>query len=298
MGGALLASRRQRGRTPSLCIWCVVGTSQSISCIGVVAFRKAGQAIRICRLRPRCCERTREDRAGRSSLVATGRPAIASAWTKIPLSDALLRTDAICRQWKRSGHRVHSAGARAVRLATKHDTPRSSLPVRSGPYVALVLLGGFWNWSHPTLPAKQVQIEGRLADWSLHNYGSRGGSHTTVHLRITGYNPEFRIDPGIFHDLMGNRLPAGFTDGATIEITADARELAAPVHPQLEPGIAIVWVDGLAVNGVTAFALSDVLQHERGQWTGWIALAVMATCYLAYRILKSRKKAGPPGRPS
>ncbi len=146
--------------------------------------------------------------------------------------------------------------------------------------LALVLLGGFWNWSH-SLPAKRVQIQGRLVDWSLHNYSSRGGSRTTVHLRITGYNPEFRIDPGIFHDLMGNTLPAGFTDGATIEITADARELAAPVHPPLEPDIAIVWVDGLAVNGVTAFALSDVLQHERGQWTGWIGLAVMATCYLA-----------------
>ncbi len=134
MGGALLAGRRQLGRTPSLCIWCVVGTSQSISCIGVAAFQKAGQTIRICSLRPRCCKRTREDRAGRSSLVATRSPAIAGAWTKIPVSDALLRTDAIWRQWKRSGHRVHSAGARAVRLATKHDTPRSSLSIRSGPY--------------------------------------------------------------------------------------------------------------------------------------------------------------------
>ncbi len=162
-------------------------------------------------------------------------------------------------------------------------------PLAPALILALVLFGGLWNWSHPTRPERQVQIQGRLVDWSLHNYSSKGGSHTTVHLRITGYSPEFRIDPGIFHDLMGNRLPVGFTDGATIDITADAKELASPLHAPLEPGVAFVWVDGLAVNGATAFALNDVVQDERHQWTGWFGLAAMATAYLAFRIINSRK---------
>ena len=59
-------------------------------------------------------------------------------------------------------------------------------------------------------------------------------------MRITGYSAEFHIDPDIFHDLMGNRLPAGFTKGAALNITVDAAQLAAPIHPLLKPSVAVV----------------------------------------------------------
>jgi hypothetical protein len=157
--------------------------------------------------------------------------------------------------------------------------------------LALALVGGLWNWSHPTLPERQAVVHGNLIDWSLHRYNTRGGSHLTVHLRITGYSEEFRVDPGVFRDLMGDKLPPGFVNGAAIDITADAGQVAAPLHPLLKPSVAIVWVNGLAVNGVTAFALADVLRHERRQWTGWFALAVMAAAYLGITIAMSRKQA-------
>jgi hypothetical protein len=157
--------------------------------------------------------------------------------------------------------------------------------------LASVLFGGFWNWSHPVRPERQALVHGSIVDWTVNtSYNSRSYPHRTVHLRITGYSEEFRIDPGIFHDLMGNRLPAGFTKGAAIDITADAAQLAAPTHPLLKPGVAIVWVNGLVVNGVTALALRDVIQHERGQWIWWFVLTAMTMVYLGYTIMNSRKQ--------
>ncbi len=156
--------------------------------------------------------------------------------------------------------------------------------------VALVLFGWLWSWSHPIHPERQAVVHGKLIDWSVHIYNARTYTHRTVHLRITGYSQEFRIDPGIFHDLMGSRLPADFTKGAAIDITADAGQFATPLHPLLKPNVAIVWVNGLVVNGVAALSLRNVLQHERGQWTGWLALAAMAAAYLGYTILISRKQ--------
>jgi hypothetical protein len=157
--------------------------------------------------------------------------------------------------------------------------------------LALVLFGGLWNWAHPVHAERQALVHGNLVDWNVHtSYSSKSYLHRTVHLRITGYSEEFRIDPGILHDLMGNRLPAGFTKGAAIDITADAAQLAAPTHPLLKPGVAIVWVNGLVVNGVTALALRDVIQHERGQWIWWFVLTAMTMVYLGYTIMNSRKQ--------
>lgn len=153
--------------------------------------------------------------------------------------------------------------------------------------LALLLLGGLWNWKHPTRPERQARIHGNLVDWSLHNATHRGG--LTVHLRITGYPEEFRIDPSVFGDLMGNKLPAGFIKGAAIELTADAAQLAAPLHPLLAPGVAVVWVNGLTVNGVTAFALSDVLPYERNQWTTWYVLVALAAAYLGYTVMHRQR---------
>ena len=200
-----------------------------------------------------------------------------------------------CELMQSGGDGSHQSTVSTPQVPVPSDWSQSTIrrghrfPFAPALILALVLMGGLWNWSRAIRPERQVQIQGRLTDWSLHTYSSRGGSHTTVHLRITGYSPEFRIDPGIFHDLMGNRLPAGFTDGAAINITADAAKLAAPFHPLFEPGVAVVWVHGLVVNGVPAFALGDVTQHTRGQWTGWFALAAMAAVYLTYRIRNSRK---------
>ncbi len=66
--------------------------------------------------------------------------------------------------------------------------------------------------------------------------------------------------------------------------------LAAPIHPLLKSGVAIVRVNGLVVNGVTALALKDVVQHERGQWIWWLVLTAMTTVYLGYTIMNSRKQ--------
>jgi len=156
--------------------------------------------------------------------------------------------------------------------------------------LTLVLFGWLWNWSHPTQPERQTLVHGKLVDWSVHIYSSKTYTHRTVHLRITGYDQEFRIDPAIFHDLMGNKLPVDFTKGAAIDMAVDAGELIKPLHPLLKPNMAIVWVDGLAVDGVTAFTLNDVLQHERGQWAGWVALAAIAAVYLGYAIMNKRKQ--------
>jgi len=161
-------------------------------------------------------------------------------------------------------------------------------PIAPALILALVLFGGFWNWSHPVRPERQAKVHGDLLDWSLHR-SSRGQSQT-VHMRIAGRPEQFRIDPAIFRDLMRDRLPAGFVKGAAIDVTVDAAQLAQPIHPLLEPGVAMVWVNGLVVNGVTAFSLKDVLQHEKAEWTGWFALAAAAAAYLAFTIKSGRRR--------
>jgi hypothetical protein len=156
--------------------------------------------------------------------------------------------------------------------------------------LALVLLGGVWNWMHPSHPERQERIHGYLEDWSLHKLTRSRGQ--TVHLRITGRPEEFRIDPAIFRDLMGNRLPTGFIKGAAIDVTADAAQLAAPLRPLLGPDVAVVWVNGLIVNGATVLAPNDVLRHEGGQWSAWYLLAAMATAYLGFTIIMNKQTVG------
>jgi hypothetical protein len=165
--------------------------------------------------------------------------------------------------------------------------------------IVLISFGWLWNWNHPIHPERQILVHGNLVDWSVRTYSSRGSYvHRTVHLRISGRSEEFRIDPSILHDLMGNRLPAGFSKGAAIDITADANQLAAPIHPLLNPGVAIVWVNGLAVNGATAFSLRDVLRDRRSDWIGWLALAAMAAVSLGYALWNARRRSANAPQPS
>ncbi len=151
---------------------------------------------------------------------------------------------------------------------------------------ALLLIAGYLNWSHSVRPGRQTTIHGSLADWSVYNVSSKGGSHWQVRLRMAGYSEEFRIDM----DVIGNRLPAGFAKGAALDITADATQLASPVHPLFQPGVGIVWVNGLTVDGITAFAVGDVVEHQRKQWLPWFMMVAMAAAYLAYTVVNSRKQ--------
>lgn len=154
-------------------------------------------------------------------------------------------------------------------------------PFVPGLMLVLFLLAGYLNWSHSVHPERQVAVHGNLVDWSVYNVSSKGGSHRKLQMRMAGYTEEFRIDM----DRMGNRLPAGFAKGAAIDITADAAQLASPLHPLFEPGVAIVWVNGLVVDGVTAFAVGDVVDHQRKQWMPWFMMVAMAAAYLAYTII-------------
>lgn len=152
--------------------------------------------------------------------------------------------------------------------------------------LALFLVGGYLNWSHSVQPEQQATVHGDLKDWSVYNVSSKGGPHWILHLRMTGYGEEFRIELG----RMGNRLPPGFAKGAALDITAAAAELASPLHPLFEPGVAIVWVNGLVVNGVTAFTVGEVVDHQKKQWIPWLMMVAMAAAYLAYTIMNSRKQ--------
>src|SRR6185437_2173134 len=152
--------------------------------------------------------------------------------------------------------------------------------------LALFLFGGYLNWSHAVQPERQATVHGDLEDWSVYNVSSKGGSHWILHLRMSGYSEEFRAEM----DLMGNKLPAGFKKGAALDITADATQLAFPLHSLFEPAVTIVWVNGLVVDGATAFAVADVLDHQRKQWIPWLMMVAMAAAYLAYTIMNSRKQ--------
>lgn len=179
----------------------------------------------------------------------------------------------------------------APRIRMPHKVARISFtrsPFVPGLMLVLFLLAGYLNWSHSVHPERQATVHGNLVDWSVYYVSSKGGSHRKLQLQLAGYTEKFRIDM----DLMGNRLPAGFAKGAAIDITADAAQLASPLHPLFEPGDAIVWVNGLVVDGVTAFAVGDVVDHQRSQWVPWFLMVAMAAAYLAYTIISSRKRRG------
>ncbi len=162
----------------------------------------------------------------------------------------------------------------------------SRSPFVPGLMLVLFLLAGYLNWSHSVHPERQATVHGNLVDWDVYYVSSKGGSHRKLQMQLAGYTEKFRIDM----DLMGNRLPAGFAKGAAVDITADAAQLASPLHPLFEPGDAIVWVNGLVVDGVTAFAVGDVVDHQRKQWVPWFLMMAMAAAYLAYAIINSRKQ--------
>ena len=177
----------------------------------------------------------------------------------------------------------------AARSRTPHKVARISLtrsPFVPGFMLVLFLLAGYLNWNHSVQPERQATIHGNLVDWSVYNVGSKGGSHRKLQMRMAGYSEEFRIDM----DRMDDRLPAGFAKGAMIDVTADAAQLASPLHPLFEPGVAIVWVNGLVVDGMTAFTVGDVVNNQRKQWTPWLMMVVLAAAYLAYTIINSRKQ--------
>jgi hypothetical protein len=177
----------------------------------------------------------------------------------------------------------------ASQIRMPHKVARISLtrsPFVPGLMLVLFLLAGYLSWSHSVQPERQATVHGTLVDWSVYNVSSKGGSHRKVKLRMAGHPEEFRIDM----DLMGNRLPASFAKGAAIDITADAAQLVSPLHPLSEPGVAIVWVNGLIVDGVTAFAVGDVVDHQRKPWAPWFMMVAMAAAYLGYTIMNSRKQ--------
>lgn len=79
---------------------------------------------------------------------------------------------------------------------------------------------------------------------------------------MVGRDSDFRIDPAVVHELMGNRVPKALAPGTEVEVVVDRTQLASPVHPLANPTVGIVWVHGLAINGITQFTLDDALRRE------------------------------------
>jgi hypothetical protein len=113
---------------------------------------------------------------------------------------------------------------------------------------------------------------------------------------ITGHTNEFRIDPALFRATLRREMPLTFKRGARIGLLADASQIATPFHPPANPSLAIVWVNGLSLDGVTQFGINDVVMHESNDWRYWwvlLAIAAAFFCFSLYLWTKERNsKAG------
>jgi hypothetical protein len=160
--------------------------------------------------------------------------------------------------------------------------------------VALIFFGVF-NWVHRARPEAQFRVHGQLLEWSQIRLGRNRG--TTLRFTITGYKNDFRIDPALFRDLMKGRMPTDFVRGAQVEAMVDRAQLASPDRPPLDPGLRIVWVNGLAINGSPSFSVSDTVKHDaRDGLLWWLlmagALALCGCLWLDRRRRTSRLRRG------
>jgi hypothetical protein len=126
--------------------------------------------------------------------------------------------------------------------------------------IVVMICMAFFNWTHRVRTDQQATVRGQLVEWSELK-ASKGAR--TPRFTISGYRGDFRIDPAIFRDLMNRQMPIGFVPGAKVEVTADATQLASPVHPLLKPSASIIWVNGLSVAGRRQFGVTDVVEHEK-----------------------------------
>jgi hypothetical protein len=146
-------------------------------------------------------------------------------------------------------------------------------------FLAAVLYIGFFNWNHKLKPENQTYLQGELVEWSLLPV-----SHQDKLIRFTikGHANDFRIDPALFRAALGRKLPPIFRPGARIGLLADTSQIAAPIHPSANPSLAIVWVNGLSINGVAQFGVDDVVKHESDNLKYWSVLLAIATTFFFF----------------
>lgn len=163
------------------------------------------------------------------------------------------------REGMRALYRGHSRTYAPV-MSQAGPTSLSRTLVVLAIFIAMIIYVAFFNWTHRVRPDQQAVVRGQLVEWSA-LIASKGGR--TPRLTISGHRGDFRIDPSIFRDLMNRQMPIGFVPGAKVEITADAAQLASPVHPLLDSSASIIWVHGLSIEGRKQFDVTDVVEHAR-----------------------------------
>lgn len=154
-------------------------------------------------------------------------------------------------------------------------------------FIAATIFVAFFNWTHRTRPEQQTAVRGQLVEWSELR-GSKGGR--TPRFTINGYRGDFRIDPSIFRDVMHRQMPIGFVPGASVEITADATQLASPVHPTLDPSASIIWANGLSVEGRRQFDVTNVVEHEEQDSLWLIPLLGVQLALFGYFAMLWRRR--------
>jgi hypothetical protein len=191
---------------------------------------------------------------------------------------------------RRFTHNRMGAYAAPVPQAAPVSLPRNLVVLAI--FIAAIIWMEFFNWTHRVRPDQQAVVRGQVVEWSELN-ASKGKK--TPRFTISGYRGDFRIDPFIFRDLMNREMPTGFVPGAKVEITADAKQLASPDHPLLNPSASIIWVNGLSVEGRRQFDVTDVVGYRKRD-SMWLIplLGVPLTMFGYYAVLWRRRRREDP----
>ena len=83
---------------------------------------------------------------------------------------------------------------------------------------------------------------------------------------------------------MKGEAPVGMVPGAPVEISAEAAQVASPLHPPWDPSASIIWVNGLTVGGRQVFSVADVLKHGRHDDLFFIPLFGVPLLYACFLI--------------
>jgi hypothetical protein len=190
----------------------------------------------------------------------------------------------------------------AQRIRSKHENekrrPKANLylPVLTTISVVIVIYMMGSNYLHLVDTEKQIHIRGRLIEWSEIALSNNRGK--TPRFTLVGHSNDFRIDPYLFRDAMNGIMPAAFRPGADVDVTVDSREYKSPVRPVLNPEAKIVWVNGLAIDGVKQFGIEDVVRREKKDriWSYvllafWLAACVYFWLNWRSQTMRSRESA-------
>lgn len=169
-----------------------------------------------------------------------------------------------------------------------------SLPIGSWILLWCISAGVLWLWVslalfHPDDQSEYSTVTGTLVSADEHITFGKEGRSGYLDIQLEGSKVRYRVPVDGYLDIF---CRAAFfrevTKGTTVQLSALARDIAAPRRPLLSP-IPTVFVRGLRAGGRDYCTVADhIAWQKRNNW--WkLGIAAFGTAFLAVLFIKYRR---------